>query len=74
MELTDAMINEIRRGARQAEYGKVTIEIESRGNEPSLDIVVTARRRFQAGNAETRSPIPANSRTQKNAQEGRKQA
>ena len=47
MELTDEMIEEIRQGARQVEYGKVVIEIESRGNEPSLDIVVTARRRFQ---------------------------
>jgi hypothetical protein len=43
MELTDETIGEI----RQAEYGKVTIEIENRGNEPSLDIVITARRRFQ---------------------------
>jgi hypothetical protein len=47
MELTDAMIEEIRKGARLVEYGKVTIEIETRGNEPSLDIVTTARRRFQ---------------------------
>jgi hypothetical protein len=47
MELTDEMIEEIRRGARQVDFGKVTIEIENRGNEPSLDIVTTARRRFQ---------------------------
>jgi hypothetical protein len=46
MELTDAMIKEIRQGARQVEYGKVVIEIETRGNERSLDIVTTARRRF----------------------------
>jgi hypothetical protein len=47
MELTDAMIEEIRRGARLVEYGKVTIEIETRGNEQCLDIVTTARHRFQ---------------------------
>lgn len=47
MELTDEMIEEIRRGARQVNFGKVTIEIENRGNEPSIDIVTTARRRFQ---------------------------
>jgi hypothetical protein len=47
MELTDEMIEEIRRGARQVEYGKVVIDIETRGNEQSVDIVVTARRRFQ---------------------------
>jgi hypothetical protein len=47
MELTEEMIVEIRKAARQADYGKVLIEIENRGNEPSLDIVVTARKRFQ---------------------------
>ena len=47
MELTDEMIDEIRRSAQQVEYGKVTIEIENRANEPSLDIITTARRRFQ---------------------------
>jgi len=52
MELTDAMIEEIRQGARQVEYGKVVIEIETRGNEPSLDIVSTARRRFQKAGSE----------------------
>jgi hypothetical protein len=47
MVLTEAMLEEIKEGAGKVEYGKVTIEIESRGNEPCLDIVVTARRRFQ---------------------------
>jgi hypothetical protein len=56
MELTDAMIDEIRQAARLAEYRKVTVEIEMKGNEPSLDIVTTSRRRFQKampGNRET---------------------
>ena len=54
MELTEEMLEEIRRGARQVEFGKVTIEIENRGNEPSLDIVTTARRRFQKQTASTK--------------------
>jgi hypothetical protein len=47
MEITDAMIEEIRRGARQAEYGKVLIEIEMRGPDSNVDVVVTTRKRFQ---------------------------
>jgi len=58
MELTDEMIEEIRHGARQLGYGKVVIEIETRGNEPSLDIVTTSRRRFQKA-----MPLPASAAT-----------
>jgi predicted GNAT family N-acyltransferase len=54
MVLTEAMIEEIKKGAMQVEYGKVVIEIEARGNESSVDIVTTARRRFEKG-----QPMPA---------------
>jgi hypothetical protein len=51
MELTDEMLEEIRRNAKQVEYGKVVIEIDSRGSESPVDIVstITARSRFQRG-------------------------
>ena len=47
MELTDEMIDDIRRGACEVEYGSVTIKIESKGNEPTLDIITKARRRYR---------------------------
>jgi len=47
MELTDAMVEEIRQACLMADYGKVVIEIEMKGNEPSADIITTTRRRFQ---------------------------
>jgi hypothetical protein len=62
MELTEEMIEEIRQAGRLVEFGKVIIEIDTKGNEPSLDIITTARRRFQKsmptpGNVET-SALP----------------
>ena len=57
MELTDSMIEEIRRGARKVEYGKVVIELEGRGNESSVDVVVTTRRQYE--NITPQDPTPA---------------
>ena len=56
MELTDAMVKDIRRGAREVEHGPVTIELEGRGPTQSVDVIVTTRRRFE--NITPQDPTP----------------
>ena len=67
MELTDAMIEEIRRGFREVEYGKVIIEVEGRGPGQSVDISVTSRRRYA-------QPQPTDGNTDTTQSAGRKYA